>query len=147
MSAIQLHEPSIPSNPQNLNSALLIQVNLLAQIGRRTVRIIAQRVTDGLLRHKDQELVVRHRQPELLVDVIVGLGGLVASPAGTMEGFTRVDTRGRHIAAILPADRIAGPALGRRRVGKGQSGCREDGQGGGEMHDEVGMDRESSVIS
>lgn len=76
------------------------------------------------------------------MDVIVGLRRLVASPASAVEGFARVDARGRRVAAILAADGIASPAFWRRRgICEGQSGRCEDGQGG-EMHCQIEIDRE-----
>lgn len=101
-------------------------MNLLAQIRRRRIWIITQRVADCLLRHKDQELIVGHRQPELLVDIIVGLGSLVTSTAGTVEGRACIDTRRRDIAAVLAAEGVASPAFGGRWVREGQGGCRQN---------------------
>lgn len=54
---------------------------------------------------------MRHGQPELLVDVIIIFGGLVASAAGTVEGRACADARRRYVAAVLAGDRVAGPAI------------------------------------
>ena len=94
-------------------------MNLLTQIRRRRIRIITQRIADCLLRHKDQELIIGHRQPELLVNIIVGLGSLVPSTAGTVEGRACIDARGRDVAAVLAAEGIAGPAFWGRWGGEG----------------------------
>lgn len=108
-------------------------MHLIAQLRGSSIRVITERIAHGVLRDKDQELVVGHGQTELRVDVIVGLGSLVTGTAGTVEGRARVDTRGGDVAAVLARNRVAGAALGRRWVGQGQSGRGQDCQEG-ELH-------------
>lgn len=106
----------------------------MAQRRRSSSRIITQRIADSVLRHEDQEFIVGHRQTELLLDIIVGLGSLVTGTAGTVEGRARVDTRGSLVAAILARQRVASAALGGSRAGQGQRGRGDkDGQDG-ELH-------------
>jgi hypothetical protein len=69
-----------------LNSAFLIQVDLIAERRGSSIRIITERIANGILGHKHEELVVWHRQTELRVNVIVGLRSLVTGTAGTVEG-------------------------------------------------------------
>jgi len=83
-----------------LNSTLLIQAHLIAQLRWRSIWIITERIAHGILRHKHQELIIRHRQTELRVNVL-GLAGFITGTAGTVEGRARVDARGGDIAAIL----------------------------------------------
>jgi hypothetical protein len=54
--------------------------------------IVAQSIADHMLRGENQELVVWHLETELLGDVAVDLGGLVASAAGAVELLACIDT-------------------------------------------------------
>lgn len=101
-------------------------MHLLAQLRSSSGGVITKRITNSILRHKDQELEVGHRQPELLVNIKIVLGSLVTGTAGAVEGGARVDARGGDVAAVLAGDGVAGAAFGGRWVGEGQGGCREE---------------------
>lgn len=112
--------------------------HLSAEIRARTIRIITQSVTLSGLGRKHQELVVRHVKTELLPDVVVLGGGLVARATGAVEARARVDARRRDVAVVFARERVAGAAgwgtvaLGGDGDGR-CGGCEEDGDGG-ELH-------------
>jgi len=116
-----------------LDSARVPLLHLAAQIRRGSPWVVAKSIANGILRNKDQELVVGHVQTELTSDVIVILGGLVTGTAGTVEGRARVDARGGNVAAVLAREGIASPAGG-CWIGQGDGGRGEDGSQGGELH-------------
>lgn len=136
--------PSVLTNPRprltdtRLKASILDRagvplLHLAAQIRRRSPWVVAERIANGILRNKDQELVVGHVQTELTSDVIVILGGLVTGTAGTVEGRARVDARSGNVTAVLAREGIASPAGG-CWVGQGNGGCGEDGSQGSELH-------------
>lgn len=108
-------------------------MNLIAKLRGSSIGVVTKRVADSVLGHEDKELIVGHRQTELRVNIIIGLGSLVTGTAGTVEGRPSVDARGGNVTAILARDGIAGAALGRSWVGQGQSG-RGDNCDEGEVH-------------
>lgn len=80
-----------PSKPPNLNSTFIPNRHLSTKVRARAKRIIAKSITLGRLRRKDQELVVGDVETELLPDVVVVLGGLVAGATGAVEASASVD--------------------------------------------------------
>lgn len=96
---------SLAGNPPPFNLAshntLLLKLDLLAKVGRSSIRIVTQGVASGVLGNEHEELIVRHRQAELVADVIVALRRLVASTAGAVEGLPRVDTGSCDVTAVL----------------------------------------------
>jgi hypothetical protein len=88
--------PLLPANPllprtEILSRALVLKLDLLAKIGRSSIRIITRGVASRVLRNENKELIVRHRQAELIVHVVVVLRRLEAGTAGAVEGCSRVD--------------------------------------------------------
>lgn len=118
--AFQSHIVEIQATDQSNESnrsghAIGIDRDLGAQRSSAIVRMVTERVADSVFRREDEELVVGHLQTELLADVVVVHGGLVARAAGTVEVFACVDTRRRRVAAVLARERVAGAADGSRR--------------------------------
>lgn len=117
-------KPSVSSNTLRKTTALALdntplkQVHLLAQLRSSSSGIITECITNSILRHKDQELEVGHRQPELLVDIKVVLGSLVTGTAGAVKGLSRVNARGGDVAAVLAGDRVTGAAFRASWVGE-----------------------------
>lgn len=116
---------------------MIIDRNLRAKIGTKAVGVVAKSVARGALRSENQELIVLHVKTELLGDIVVVLGGLVAGTAGAVEAASSVDARGGDVAVVLTRDGVAGSALRRRRRvtarschgGRGEEGGEEDGGG------------------
>lgn len=119
-----------------LNDAAVILANLAAEVRRSRIWIVAKSVAHSLLRHKDQELVIGHVQAELALDIIVPLRGFIAGPTCAVEGFSRVDTRGGHVAAVLTRERVAGSAFGGHRAGKSHRGRSDEDRQCREVHDD-----------
>lgn len=115
-----------------LSRALVVKFNLIAKLRRHTEGIVAKSIASCILRNENKELIVRHRQAELTIDIVVILRRLIAGTAGAVEGCASVDARGGHITAILAGDRVAGTAWGRRLSVRGdqRSGADDHGQGG-----------------
>lgn len=115
-------------------------MDLLAQVARSGVWVVTQGVTLSVLRHEDQELVIRHRQAELRVDIVIVLGSLITGTAGTVEGASSIDARGGDITAVLARNRIASTALGRRSwVRQCESGQGDQQGNKRELHSECGL--------
>ena len=94
-------------------------------MSRSGVRVVAQSVTLCLLGDEDEKLVIRHRQAELRVNVIIALGSLIAGTAGTVKSASCVDAGGGDVAAILAGQRITSTTFWwtcRGRVCQSQSG-------------------------
>lgn len=96
MSGVSPLFPLLPANPllprtEILSRALVLKLDLLAKIGRSSIRIITRGVASRVLRNENKELIVRHRQAELIVHVVVVLRRLEAGTAGAVEGCSRVD--------------------------------------------------------
>lgn len=107
----------------------------MAQIRRRSVRVITQSIANSVLGNEDQELVVGHVQTELGMDIIVVLGRLVTGTAGAVESRARVDARSSNVATVLARDGIASTAGG-CWVGQGDGGRGQEGSQGGELHND-----------
>lgn len=84
-----------------LSLALMLKLDLLAKIGRSSIYIITWNVASRALGNENKELIVRHRQAELIGQVAIVLRGLITSTASAVERFSRVDTRGRGITPVL----------------------------------------------
>jgi hypothetical protein len=74
--------------------------------------MIAEGVADCVYRRKHEELIVGHLQTELLIEVVIVLGSLIASAASAVKVTTCVDTRGRWITVVLARNRVASAAHG-----------------------------------
>ncbi len=86
----------------------------------------AECIALGRFRDEHKELVVPHRQAELLGDSVVVGGGFVAGATGTVEAGTRVDTRSRDVAVVLTREGVAGATHVRCRRGSHKE--REEGE-------------------
>ena len=103
---LQCPLPPLPKTPLLpraiiLGLALVLKLDLLAKIGRSSIYIITWGVASRALRNENKELIVRHRQAELMVQVVIVMRGLITSTASAVERFSRVDTRGRGVTPIL----------------------------------------------
>lgn len=113
---------------------MLINRHLGTKLRTHSIRVIAQGIALGALGGEHQEPIVRHVEPELLVDVPVVGGRLVAGAAGAVEPRPGVDARRGDVAVVLARERVAGAALWplvrRRRHGGGrEERGEEDGDG------------------
>lgn len=79
----------------------MLKLDLLAKIGRSSIYIITWDVASSALGNENKELIVRHRQAELMVHVAIVMRGLITSTASAVERFSRVDTRGRGVTPVL----------------------------------------------
>lgn len=118
-----------------LRRALVVKRNLIAKSRSRSHGVAAQRVAGGVLRNEHKELVIRHRQTELLGYIVVVRRCLIAGTAGTVEGCSSIDTRGADIASVLARYWIASAAWWLRfGIGSHQSGGGDDQGENGESH-------------
>lgn len=79
----------------------MLKLDLLTNIGRSSIYIITWDVASRALGDENKELIVRHRQAELMVQVVVVVRGLITSTTSAVERFSRVDTRGRGVTPVL----------------------------------------------
>lgn len=70
----------------------MLKPDPLAKIGRSSIQIITWDVASHVLGNENKELIVQHRQKELMVQVAIVLRGLIISTASAVEIFPRVDT-------------------------------------------------------
>lgn len=113
----------------------LVQGHLPAHRATAMVGIIAERGTGRMVRNEDNVLGSRHGDAELLPDVPVRRGGLVARATGAAELRAGAVARGGDVAAVPRGVGIAG-AADRRRFGvdggrgypldRGRGGVEED---------------------
>lgn len=102
----------LPIHIPKSNSTLIIDRHLSTKLGTGTIWVIAQRVALGRLWRKDQELIVRHGEAELLRDVVVVLRRFVSGAACAVEAAAGVNARGCDVAVVLAGNGVAGSALG-----------------------------------
>lgn len=92
--------------------AVLVHPDLLAQVRRRQCPLVTQRIALLARRCENKGLVVLERQAELFPDVIVvRVVDFVASSAGAVEVFARVDARRRRVTVVLAGEGVAAPAV------------------------------------
>lgn len=98
--------PLLPTNPLLpriiiLGLALMLKTDLLAKIGRRSIQIITWDVASRVFGNENKELIVRHRQAELMVQIAIVLRGFITSTTSAVERVSRVDARGRGVTPVL----------------------------------------------
>lgn len=89
-----------------------MDLHLSTELITHSMRIIAQCITHRILGRKHQELIIRHREPELLRDVVVVCGRFVARATGAVETCACVDARCRDVAVVFAGDGVASSADG-----------------------------------
>lgn len=80
---------------------MLVKRNLLAKLICRLHVIVAGDLALGILGGEDEEFELLEWQAELLEDVLIVLGSLVAGTAGTVEALPRVDAGSGHVAVVV----------------------------------------------